>query len=224
MTKLAVQLVSSQIEAAERLYQRQKPWQLSNAALYRLKDCCPGFDHEETLLKVVAINALYGTNLYALVRMAEHICKTLKGKDLNAEGPELVEMLACLPASSDEKKSRHHASFASKFAHFFVDSESFPIMDSIAVEMLKHHLGQGQWQKDSKRPYLAFVANIERLRQRSGIDCTNSELDRYLWLAGLFRRWDNPKDGKINREASILFANQSPDVARDVKSLTASGT
>lgn len=219
MKQLAVPLVSSQIAASTRLYLKLKQWQLSNAAITLLANCCPGFDRESTLLKVVAINALYGTNLYALVRMAEHVSKSLSGKDLKAEGPELVEQLAKLPRVSDIEKGRNYRSFASKFAHFFLDGERFPIMDRYAVEMVTRHLGRSNLAKNPAANYLAFVENVHQLRQLSGLNCSSRELDQYLWVAGLYLRWKKNQDNKMNREVLNLFQGSSSEVANDLRSL-----
>ena len=224
MMPLAVSLLASQINAAGRLHLRLKQWHLSDAALKRLADRCPGFDSEAALLKVVAINGLYGTNVYALVRMAEHIRNTLLGTNLDHVGPEIVEQIARLPDTVGQKTSRRHISFAAKFAHFFLNADRFPIMDSYAVAMVRHHLGRRNYVKVKTGVYLEFVENIQRLIQLSAIDCTSRELDRYLWLAGLYRRWQKQEDSKINREASTLFADDSSEVARDLQLLVGNDT
>ena len=47
--QLAVPLKTFQIEAASRLHARLKQWQISDKALKRLAERCPGFDAEVTL-------------------------------------------------------------------------------------------------------------------------------------------------------------------------------
>jgi hypothetical protein len=131
-TVLAVPLLVSQIEAANKLHQQLLQWQITARTLYTLRIHFPSFDTEATLLKVVAINQLYGTNIYAVIRMAQHITEIMHIAD-KLEASELVEQLASL---SDRK----HRSFASKFAHFFIDMERFPIYDSFAVKTVAHHL------------------------------------------------------------------------------------
>src|SRR6266849_11219323 len=112
---LAVPLSTAQIEAANRLHGKLLQWQVTDRALHTLQENLPGFDIEATLLKVVAVNQLYGTNVYAVVRMAQHVVDVML--DLkNIEDVELVEVLATLTG-------RKHLSFASKFAHFFIDME-----------------------------------------------------------------------------------------------------
>lgn len=70
---LAVPLTMAQIEAANRLHGKLIQWQVTDRALHILQENLPGFDSEATLLKVVAVNQLYGTNVYAVVRMVRHV-------------------------------------------------------------------------------------------------------------------------------------------------------
>src|SRR5262245_36050437 len=117
---LAVPLPINKIEAANCLHERLEQWGLADQALQLLAERCPRFEPNVCLLKVVAVNGLYGTNLYAITRMAKHAASVLAGTDLATAGPELVERLADLPATEGQKHKRRHYSFASKFAHFFL--------------------------------------------------------------------------------------------------------
>src|SRR5260221_13206141 len=178
---LAVPLSMSQIETANRLYSKLLQWQVTDQALHALHVNLPGFDIEATLLKVVAINQLYGTNVYAVVRMAQHVTEVMQDAN-RMEDADLVKELASL-------NSRKHLSFASKFAHFFIDMERFPIFDSYAAKMVAYHLGSHGQVRDSTHPYKAFVENIHSLKRFAGLSYTTRELDRYLWLAGLYQGW-----------------------------------
>lgn len=120
-TDLSVPLTMAQVETAKRLHGKLLQWQVTDHALHALAENLPGFAVEATLLKVAAINQLYGTNVYAVVRMAQHVTEVLQATS-RMEDADLVEQLACL----DDRK---HRSFASKFAHFFIDMERFPIFD-----------------------------------------------------------------------------------------------
>ncbi len=217
--EFAVPLTSRQIDAAGRLYRHLNQWKMSDAALKLLAERCPGFSEEECLLKVAAINALYATKLYAQVRMAEHVSKTLRETNLNRQATELVERLASLPPAADQKKSRRFVSFASKFSHFFINADRYPILDRYAVEMVSYHLGKANCVKNETAPYLAFIENIRRLRELAGFTCSIAELDRYLWLAGVYRRWDPHDDDTINTAARDLFQDKSPNVVADLHAL-----
>lgn len=201
-------LSEEQIAAAVTLHATLAQWQVTDRALRRLQEAMAGFGPEEALLKVVAINALYGTNVFALVRAATHVGKVLGSADLGSAGPELVESLANIPTTSDGRP-RRYVSFASKFAHFFINSERFPIYDSYAERMLSLHLGASA-VRDPARPYEAFTANLGRLMHEYGLGCSYRELDRYLWLAGQYRAYE--KGGRmLNTELVHLFDNPSAE-------------
>jgi hypothetical protein len=210
---LAVLLGIDKIEAANRLHQRLEQWRLADGALRLLHDVCPGFAPEACLLKVVAVNSLYGTNVYATIRMANHVTSVLAQPDLGTAGAELVKQLADLPPTERQKRKRHHYSFASKFAHFFVDEERFPMMDSYALKMLKFHLGRRHYSTDPANPYAAFVSNLQQLKRLSGINCSNRRLDRYLWLAGQYAAWKKSAKREINAEIAAMFTQASGEVA-----------
>ena len=110
MNSSAVPLKMSKIEAAARLRSKMPEWQASDRTPEALRDRFPELSDSAVLLKTVAINALYGTNLLALSRMASHVKKVLDevGKDnLASAGPDLVERIASLEG---QKTRKHHIS------------------------------------------------------------------------------------------------------------------
>jgi len=62
---LARPLGLAQIEAATRIYQGMRQWTTMDQALTELAVRFPGWGPLDSLLKVVAINTLYGTNVWA---------------------------------------------------------------------------------------------------------------------------------------------------------------
>ncbi len=200
-----VRLTGEQIAAAGALHSTLRQWQVTDSALSRLRDEMPGFGPEEALLKVVAVNALYGTNVFALGRAATHVGAVLSSADIARTGPELVESLANIPTTPNARPKRY-ISFASKFAHFFIDPERFPIYDSYAERMLGFHLGH-LTERDPARPYEAFVASLATLKREYGLRCSYRELDRYLWVGGLYRAHAN---GKRTLNAELLRLFESP--------------
>ncbi|GHO80504.1 hypothetical protein KSD_82750 [Ktedonobacter sp. SOSP1-85] len=79
--------------------------------------------------------------------------------------------------------------------------------------MVNYHLGKHGQVLDKEHPYKAFLENIDRLKKGAHLLCTNKELDRYLWLAGLYREWQHdPAKKKMNVEVAELF-NASVSVA-----------
>ena len=216
--KPAVPLERRQMEAALQLYQKCKGWQATDEALDSLARSFPDFDFKSILLKAAAVNALYGTQVYAVVEVAEHLCSVLGNTAVPAT-PALVEELAKVKFVRGSKHiTWTFRSFASKFAHFFIDPNQFPIYDSYAVKMLTYHLnGKGR----EGLSYEQFAAGFSALKDALDFPVTTRELDRYLWLAGQLRAWKGllpwrrPYPG-INSELQRLF--ESP--AREVQELT----
>lgn len=107
---------------------------------------------------------------------------------------------------------------AKNFAHFFINSEMFPIYDSYADKMLIFHLGYAAAILDQDHVYRAFTLNFNTLKALLQFDCTTRELDKYLWLAGVYRKWrKNPQNSKINVDAHRLFVNASGETTRDLE-------
>jgi hypothetical protein len=204
MSTLKVPLSQSQITAAGQIHRQLPGWNAADEALTLLAQRVPGFSLPETMLKVAAVNQLYGTNLLAVTRMARHISTALDRGSLEA-GPILVEHIACIPAGDGQRAWRHF-SFASKFCHFFIHPESCPIFDSYADDMLRLHLG-GNRERDPKHPYLSFVNNSRALLTLANVTATGVELDRYLWIRGAYERWLKKREGPINVELKQFFVN-----------------
>jgi hypothetical protein len=200
--KLALPLYKRQIDAAGKLRQNLQQWQKSDAALVALHKKFPGFTPEACLLKSVAVNAIYGTNVLAIVRVANHVKDVLSRHNLAQAGAELVIKIANAP-SEEGRPSRRRTSFASKFCHFFVDAKRFPIYDDAARQVLKLHLGKSVKPHD----YKTFCSSINQLKNAvSG--CDTRMLDRYLWLTGMYMRWLKNKKKKnpmVNAELLKLF-------------------
>ena len=214
MRKLALSLTLEQIRAANRLHAELTQWRLADQALMALRERFPEFDSEATLLKAAAINSFYGTNVYSVTTVGTHVHDVLAGKDLRSAGPELVDEIACVPGG------KRYVSFASKFAHFFIDAERFPIKDSVTDEMVELHLGKANLRRDTASPYTAFAESLKVLRELTGFAGSNRELDRYLWIRGQYRRWQRDGAAGINREAVRLFAEPPDRCRRDLLALT----
>ena len=214
MNPLAVPLTLAQIDAGCRLHDQLDQWQGADRALRALRQRFPEFSADATLLKAVVINSLYGTNVYAIVIVAEHCARCIEDSDLERVGPEFVEQLAKAPGG------RRFVSFASKFAHFFVDETRFPIKDTVAEKVVERHLGRKNCRRDGAHPYLSFVENLGKLRQSIKLSGPNRELDPYLWIAGQYAKWKaRGQTAKINRESARLFESPSARAAADLRIL-----
>ena len=210
------------IRAATELYDTYfLEWQLCNRAFDTLRASHPCWDEELSLLKAVAINQLYGTNVYSIVPLARNVAKVMSERPVH--DVSLVARLATYP----ESKS-WHVSFASKLCHFFIDAGKYPIFDEVACDTLKLFL-DNQYSKSEPR-YEHFLDNLDRLRAKfcalKNLD--NIEVDRFLWLFGLWKRFDDhsrnasveadefKKKGvaKINAEARRVFTDGPAAIAR----------
>lgn len=74
-------LNSLPIASTQMLSQKLKGWTGSNRCRNLLHGQLPGFSEETVLLKTVAVNTLYGTNVYAVKPVAQHACRVLQEAD-----------------------------------------------------------------------------------------------------------------------------------------------
>src|SRR5262249_32268940 len=140
VTSLAVPLTQAHVGAAGRLYAQMPDWQASAAALDAIALALDGFERGPAYIKVATVNALYGTRILALMQMARQVSRMLAGKPASVVTVQDIDRLARLKAPNTGKE-RRHISFASKLAHFFIDRDRFPIMDSFAKRVVAMHLG-----------------------------------------------------------------------------------
>jgi hypothetical protein len=126
--------------AGERFFQENR---LVESALTELLARYPcNADPTEILLKVVAINALYSTQIPVYSQqipnvedVAKHMLELDIDGDLNKGDPDLVERIAYIKV--DGKKQRNYFSFATKYCSWHY-SEKYPIWDSNVERYLTH--------------------------------------------------------------------------------------
>ena len=203
-----IPVTEADIDRARRLLEMADGFTATIDAMDLVHKKLPGFDLPTCLVKFAAVNTLYGANVYAAVRMAKHI-HHMRLSNTDSLGPDFVDRLSELPVEDPDEKFRRFTSFASKFAHFFVRPEKFPILDSFVEMSLKHHLGKGYSYQPGER-YQRFCERIERLRECNGLkEVPLRSLDGYLWVEGLWLTWckNKHKDKKatINSEIEQLF-------------------
>ena len=80
----------------------------------------------DILIKVTALNSLYNTNIYATIKVAEHILNKNIDVKLQQGLPEVVDEIAEIEIDG---KIRRNFSFASKYCHWH-QPEMYPIYDS----------------------------------------------------------------------------------------------
>ena len=124
------------------------------------------------------------------------------------EAISIVEAIAPIEVGG---KPRWHWSFASKFGHWFVHGW-LPIYDYWAIRAVTHHFGRIRWRTTA---YRDLAEHVYALREASCLSCTPREMDRYLWVSGMYRAWVGAEDqGKLglSGEVSGLFASHDPHV------------
>jgi hypothetical protein len=213
-------LTGNMIKAAGEIHARLSQWKGSDDALRLLRDQLPGHTPGVALIKTVTINGLYGTNVYALVRMAEHVAEVMASHEGRELRENLVEELSAIRPLPGERP-RRHTSFASKYAHFFVAEEAFPIYDSLALDMLRRHLGPGVVRLTPETPYLSFCESLRFLRKRDELHLDHNTLDHYLWVAGQYRQWRDGKRKVGNAELIRLFESPPEEVKGHLRALCA---
>jgi hypothetical protein len=190
------------LSAACDLHATLVPWHRSDEVLLAIRAGVQGFSPAATLAKVAAVNALYYTNVFAIVRVAEHFASVLARSDLGTAGPELVDTLAAVPRGGTETRSVRRLSLTAKFAHFFIDEDRFPIYDRYAVRMVVKHAGTSMTSLDGN--YTAFTAAFNALAFVAGLASQRRRLDRYLWIQGQYEEWsDQGKASNGDLEAAF---------------------
>jgi hypothetical protein len=142
-------------------------------------------------IKVIVLNALYTTQIYAVSRVAEHICNQQNLDDLLVEGKtEAIDTIKKVPFGNGKPRTLY--SFATKYCHFHNPS-AYPIYDNnvdSALWYFKDELKDEQSQKSFQRKvlkgeYSKFKSIIDRFKERFGLmKYTYKEIDQYLWMLG----------------------------------------
>ncbi len=208
----AVQLDSEQVMAAVRLWERLDDFRRSDRALFALQGCFPGFDSESTLLKVLALSSVDAAKGSSGVSLANRVQILLSHADVARCGPELVDALAAT-AVEFGKQSTGGLGFASRFAHFFVDGERFPILDAWSERALEWLIegpiqgapGESRYARFARD--FAWIASALRLTRRR-------ELGHWLWIAGQYRAWTRNRRTPMHRSVRALFESGPPELGQ----------
>lgn len=180
----------------------------------------PGLGPDAVTLKAAAIDRLYYTRHYRLGDAIDRIVEvTAKhpGRPANlGDAIALVEAIAPITVGG---KERCHWSFASKFGHWFIH-DSLPIYDYWAIRALTRHFSRITWRTTV---YRDLAEHASALRDASGLTCTAREMDRYLWLSGMYRAWRDAEDGDklgLSGEVLGLFSSGDREVQHALAMLT----
>ncbi len=166
-------------------------------ALKELFSHYPGnSDLSHVLLKVVTLNTLYSTQIFAhseklpnVVDVASHIYKNSKRIEsaLAVGSPEIVETIARV--SVPGKKDRIYFSFATKYCSWH-KPEGYPIYDSNVQRYLEFLQEQDDFARDFNVSapywkYAEFLKAMNDFRKYYGLDSfTFKEIDKFVWSEG----------------------------------------
>jgi hypothetical protein len=171
-------------------------------ALHALQGCFPTLDNESTVLKVLALRAVDSGPSLAVTRVAAELQAALANVDLGRAGPELVDRIALLPSAPAHMPLARRLGFASRFAHYFVDLDRFPVLEAWSERALAVHVARGEVPGESR--YVRFANDFARLATQIDLK-RRRELARYLWLEGQYHAWHRNPRAAIHRGVRALF-------------------
>lgn len=193
---------AAQIDAAQRLYKHEKMeyWRLQDKILTELKDENSSLtDQRLTLVKATLVNSFYNAGCRDIEEVTSWIV---------AQKPDLLEEYRRIDsndnighidfvkriASYGRKETEGCLVFASKFAHFFIDTGVFPIYDQYARMLTNFHINTSKGAKQPHSKYGVFYKKFFRLKQlleqRDSVSYSTKTLDCYLWSAGQYVAWE----------------------------------
>lgn len=209
-------LSMKQIEAAAEFW-KDGGWEASE--FDQLRKCFPR-PQDGVTVKAIVLNALYGTNVIAISKVAK--CLETMLNEAYSTGPDLVEEFVAEIKKKVTNKENY--SFAAKFAHFFTNRE-LPILDKYAEYMVRVHLGKANRSTEQRR-YLSFAKDIENLKALAGLTCSCTQLDAYLWIAGEYWCWKKKPTLNISGDLKDHFKRleENPNNEITLRTLLGIGT
>ena len=168
---------------AEREFDNE--YALTESALTQLFELYPRNTHGPTvLLKVVALNQLYNTNVFAVESLARHIVEVDIDALLAERSPVVVDRIAKLTVGD---KTRNHYSFASKYCSWH-HPESYPIYDSRVEACLWAYRKQDkfcEFRREELWVYEGLLRIVDTFRSHYGLGSfTYKQLDKFLYKYG----------------------------------------
>lgn len=142
---------------------------------------------ENVLLKVVTLNSLYATNIYATYQVAEHI------HQLNIDGqldqllkdgrPDAVTKIARVQLG---EKEFNFYSFATKYCSWH-SPEAYPIYDSYVEWLLWKYRKQHEfatYTRNDTGDYVQFREIVVKFQEFYGLSTYHfKDIDKFLWLS-----------------------------------------
>ena len=142
-------------------------------------------DMEGVLLKVVALNSFYSTNIFNTYVMAKHIVELNVDERLSRGDMSLVKDIATRKSADGTVKNFY--SFASKYCSHHRPND-YAIYDSYVDRILRYYRNADrfcEFEDSDLKDYEKFTEVLYRFREFYGLIKYNlKQLDRYLWQLG----------------------------------------
>lgn len=163
---------------------------VTEPAIRRLIQAFPlNIDVSDVLLKVITINQIYSTGIFAVQAAAEIIQAANIDADLQAGVPEVVQRIERLKLTSAQGKEidRSMYSFATKYCALH-QPKHFPIYDGLISDILLKYNKQENFSDfnwNALRDYPKFKNVILGFRSHFGLEAFSlREIDQFLWTLG----------------------------------------
>ena len=175
-------------------------------ALSELFGKYPTNDSEaHVLLKVVTLNRLYSTQIFAVHDVAHHIYTLGAELDvaMKAGAPGIVDKIAKVIIASTGKE-RSNYSFATKYCSWH-NASSYPLWDSRVCRYLASLKSEFFVKADRWQRYSEFVALMSTFRAHYKLDSFGfKDIDKFLWIHG--SESEKREDETASLGASDAFA------------------
>lgn len=173
------------VQAAVAHYSADPRNALADRTLRMLFDTYPlNSDAVHVLHKVALLNALYSTQIYDVITVAQHIVSREIDSRLKAGDLNLVAEVAKV---TFKNKVRTNYSFATKYCSWH-SAESFPIYDDFVRKRLLAYqkiYPFAEFTAETLKDYKAFVKVLASFRDKFKLSsvCIR-DIDKFLWLEG----------------------------------------
>lgn len=169
---------------------------VTEAALHGLFTAFPSnTDVAEVLLKVIVVNRIYSTSIYAVVPVAEMIAAAKIDDLLRAGKQEAVECIrrVSFEAQSGLPKQLNIYSFATKYCALH-QPQHYVMYDGLVIEKLRQYQVKTQaegtpfysaFSWDDLKDYSKFKSIVEAFQRHFRLgNFTLREVDKFLWILG----------------------------------------
>jgi hypothetical protein len=137
---------------------------------------------EDVLTKVVLLNSLYNTIIYAVIDMARHIQSLEIDGELALGSPEVIDRIAKLTVRGTT--IRHYA-FATKYCSWHSPNQ-YPIFDNLVERLLwqyQCHYNFYNFKRPDLHQYSRFREIFISFQLYFGLQqCTFKDIDKFLWF------------------------------------------